>query len=69
MALKVQENLNSRCIADLANYSMLITTERLLLYFVVRNAFTSFEIHSLSLRNGSKNSFSVLTHCTELSSS
>lgn len=68
MALKIQENLNSPCIANLSNDSMSITTERLLLYFMVKNAFISFEIHSLFLRNGSKNSFIVPIHRTEFSS-
>lgn len=66
MALKVEENLNSPYIADLSNNSMLITTERLLLYFMVKNAFISFEIHSLFLRNGSENSYIVPIHHTEL---
>lgn len=68
MALKVQENLNSPRIADLSNNSMLITTERLLLYFMAKNAFISFEIHSLFLRNGSKKSFNAPIHRTEFSS-
>lgn len=68
MTLKVQGNINSQCIADLSNDSMLITMERLLLYFMVKNAFISFEIHYLYLRNGSKNSFTVPIRHTEFSS-